>query len=102
MNRQQRRKARVFEYKTISRSEFDAMDTVCAWEGCWKTFAGDMPKGWVWLLAYWSECPKLAIDDSIPIQDWLQDTTLCPEHARALDLQLKDIPRLQGAAAGEA
>jgi len=51
-----------------------------------------MPKGWVWLLAYWSKQPKVTMDLS-PDTEWVRDTALCPAHAVELDMMLKDLGR---------
>jgi hypothetical protein len=73
----------------MTAAEFAACPKECAWGGCRECFSGDMPPGWVWLLAYWARDPAM---DS-PEAKWLRDTALCPQHARALDAQLKDLGR---------
>jgi hypothetical protein len=65
----------------------------CAWQGCRETFSDTMPKGWVWLLAYWAAEPQIVLD--VPS---MRDAALCPTHARTLDAQLKPIPRSAAAA----
>jgi hypothetical protein len=51
-----------------------------------------MPKGWTFLLTYWSKRPEPNIS-KIPPQDMPRDCVLCPEHARTLESQLKDLGR---------
>jgi hypothetical protein len=53
-------------------------------------FTGNMPSGWINLLAYWSMIPEMNFLQ-IPPEDILRDGVLCPEHARALESQLKDF-----------
>ena len=60
------------------------------WQGCRETFSDTMPKGWVWLLAYWAPEPKIVLDASLVT---LRDAALCSTHARALDAQLKPLTR---------
>jgi hypothetical protein len=91
MNRHERRKAKVSEVRTIPLTAISGF--LCAWEGCPAKFQGDMPRGWINLLAYWSKCPELNFL-KIPPQDVLRDGVLCPEHARALESHLKDLGRL--------
>jgi hypothetical protein len=64
--------------------------SICAWDGCTRTFTGDMPAGWVWLLAYWRRQPTVTIDLECK---WLRDAVLCSEHAKALDALLKPLAR---------
>ena len=56
------------------------MQTFCGWKGCDASYMGDaiMPPGWVNFLA-------VGIKHSLPAS-----LTLCPEHARALQGQLKN------------
>src|SRR5262249_56613765 len=49
----------------------------CAWDGCGATFAGDMPHDWAWLL--------------FEFPDMLHGGALCPQHAVALERQLKKL-----------
>jgi hypothetical protein len=57
----------------------------CGWEGCARSFKGDMPKGWVWLLTYWS--PQASLDDLLANLKY--DYALCPEHVALLGAHLK-------------
>jgi hypothetical protein len=66
--------------------------SICAWEGCTATFQGDMPHGWINLLAYWAPRPLTNFWE-IPVKDRMRDACLCPEHTRQLDSQLKPIGR---------
>ena len=92
MNRHARRKAKVFQVKTIPITAISGC--MCAWDGCAATFKGDdMPRGWVNLLVYWSKRPELHFL-KIPPQDVWSDGVLCPEHARVLESQLFDMGRL--------
>ena len=91
MNRHQRRKAQVSEVKDIRISEISGF--VCAWDGCAAKFSGDMPRGWINLLAYWSRQPELNFLNISP-RDMVRDAVLCPEHARALKSLLKDLGQL--------
>ena len=87
MNRHERRKAKVSELKMVKVS--DLTGHMCAWDGCEATFKGDMPKGWTWMLQYWSKHPQGQFLD-IPQKDVEWDACLCPEHTRAFAAQLKD------------
>jgi hypothetical protein len=91
MNRHTRRKAKAGEVKSIPLA--DISTCMCAWDRCAATFGGDMPRGWTNLLSYWSKRPELNFLN-IPPQDMLRDAVLCPEHARALEFQLRDLCRL--------
>jgi hypothetical protein len=56
-NRRQRRRAAVIGEilpveQALTRSEKVRPGSIRAWDGCRRTFTGDMPAGWVWLLAY--------------------------------------------------
>jgi hypothetical protein len=54
------------------------METFCGWIDCYASYAGNyMPPGWASLLA-------VGTDQPLP-----SSVTLCPEHARALQAQLK-------------
>jgi len=55
----------------------------CGWEGCARSFKGDMPKGWVWLLTYWS--PQANLD----LANLKDDYALRPEHVALLEAHLK-------------
>jgi hypothetical protein len=61
----------------------------CAWQHCLQNFRGDMPEGWIWLLTFWATRPVGIIDPLT--QPLKRDGVLCPEHARALEAQLKYI-----------
>jgi len=104
-NRRQRRRAAVIGEilpvkEALTRSEKVRPGSICAWDGCRRTFTGDMPAGWVWLLAYWRKQPTVTIDLECK---WLRDAVLCPEHAKALDVLLKPLAReLFGATSGSA
>jgi hypothetical protein len=91
MNRHQRRKAKALEIKTMPLVEISGC--MCAWDGCPATFRGDMPRGWINLLAYWSKRPELNFL-TIPPQDVSRDGVLCPQHAGVFESQLKDRGRL--------
>jgi hypothetical protein len=56
------------------------------------TFNNDMPKGWVSLLAFWSEQPVFDLRH-VRDDDWVRDAVLCPQHVKALEEQLKDMGR---------
>jgi hypothetical protein len=58
------------------------MQTFCQWKGCSESYMGDaiMPAGWANFLT-------AGIDQPLPLS-----VTLCPEHARALQAQLKEPP----------
>jgi hypothetical protein len=89
-NRHERRKATVFEKKMIPASRLNR--SICAWGGCEATCAHhNLPKGWTFLLAFWSAHPVVNIWDDVPPQDMLRDAVLCPEHTNALDRQLKPL-----------
>lgn len=62
---------------------------VCAWKDCRQTYSGDMPKGWISLVTFWSARPIPFLD--FLIQPTLRDACLCPEHAQMLEEQLKWI-----------
>jgi hypothetical protein len=85
----------VFEQKMIPRTDVDRMRKLCAWRDCTATApAGDLPRGWVWLVSYWA--PEVVVNfmKSPPGRnDWHRDGVLCPLHAQALDDLLKPIPR---------
>ncbi|HTO84284.1 MAG TPA: hypothetical protein VMQ73_18815 [Methylomirabilota bacterium] len=92
--------AKVFKQKTVTFEEAQSMACICAWRGCTATFQGDMPLGWWTMLAFWSAEP---IADLRSVANWKRDAVLCPEHARELDGQLKDIgQRLRRPSAGRA
>ena len=57
MNRHARRKAKVFGITSIPIAEITGC--ICAWDGCAANFSGDMPRGWIYLLTYWSSRPEL-------------------------------------------
>jgi hypothetical protein len=99
MNRNQRRRAKVVTSKLMPVAEIKGAR--CAWGDCMASFSGDMPKGWVFLLTYWSKRPILDFSD--PNQPTMRDAVLCPEHVQALESQLKDLASaLLGPAAGAA
>ena len=91
MNRHGRRRAKVFERKTVPLT--DISGSLCAWDRCEATYSGDMPNGWIYLMTYWSKQPEQTFL-KIPPQDVSRDGVLCPEHARALESQLKERSRL--------
>lgn len=62
---------------------------VCAWAGCRSNFAGNLPEGWVWLLTYYRAEPNTVFD--YVRERYIRDAALCPEHAAALEQQLKRI-----------
>jgi hypothetical protein len=92
----------IFEQKMLRLSDISGVE--CAWAGCVATYSDHPPKGWVMLLAYWSPKPFGFNTTLGKILRYCQrDAALCPEHARALEAQLKDIGRRLGApAAGQA
>ena len=81
-------KTQVFERKDIPKAAL--MSRICAWRGCTATCKGDLPRGWVFLIAYWSKKPFTNFMD-IPPKDIYRDAVLCPEHARELESHLKDL-----------
>jgi hypothetical protein len=88
MNKPSHRVAKAFEDKSVPLAEITGC--VCAWDGCAARFTGDMPRGWINLLAYWSKRPEMNFS-TIPPQNVVRDGVLCPEHAGALESQLKDF-----------
>jgi hypothetical protein len=86
MNKPSRRRAKAFEEKDVPLA--DIVGFVCAWDGCAARFGGNMPRGWINLLAYWSKRPEMNFL-KIPSQNVVRDGVLCPEHARAIQCQLK-------------
>jgi hypothetical protein len=84
------KKTLVFEYKMLPLSEIKGR--MCAWDGCDEVISGDLPKGWVNLLVYWSPQPKEKFL-SIPAKNVYRDAVLCPAHADNFEQQLKFIPR---------
>src|SRR5215472_9192718 len=94
MKRHLRRRAAkvVISSKKMTPAEFEALPTGCAWGGCTQSFDGDMPGGWVWLLAYWSRRPKLQ-PVIAPDTKLMRDAARCPTHARTLDQLLTPIAR---------
>jgi hypothetical protein len=80
---------RIIPDPRLSAAEVERLPSACAWEGCEAVFEGDMPKGWSWLITYWSSQPKLHFG-KIPPANVFRDTCLCPEHSFALNLRLKD------------
>jgi hypothetical protein len=107
LNRHERRRAKILEQKRqrVSLAELEKMVArrMCAWDGCVAHFTGDMPRGWVWLMAYWAKQPVLAPARDVPYADMPRDCALCPEHAAAFDRLLKDLGRgLDAPAAGSA
>jgi hypothetical protein len=82
----------VFKKKMIPISELGK--SICAWDGCEATCAHDknkyLPKGWTFMLVFWSAHPVLNFLD-VPRNDMLRDAVLCPEHTNALDRQLKPL-----------
>jgi hypothetical protein len=100
MNRHERRRAKFARIEMIPADEI--VGSMCAWAGCSRTFSGEMPPEWVWFDAYWAKRPADCFLD-IPRQHTMRDAALCPEHARALDTQLKEFGReLIGPVAGAA
>jgi hypothetical protein len=96
MARHERRKAMVLRKTTMRASEFAALPSVCAWDGCEATCTHKeneyLPKGWTMLLAFWSAQPVANVLD-VPARDWLRDAILCPQHTAALDGLLKPLGR---------
>jgi hypothetical protein len=88
MNGPLRRRAKVFEDKNVPVA--DIIGCRCAWERCAARFSGNMPRGWIYLLTYWSKHPESNFLQ-IPPEHIVRDAVLCPEHARALESQLKDF-----------
>ena len=68
----------------------DITGCACAWDGCAAKFTGDMPKEWIYVLAYWSKFPEMNFS-TIPWQNVVRDVVLRPKQARALESQLKDF-----------
>lgn len=62
---------------------------LCAWQGCDRSFRGDMPMGWRVLITYHGFCPVL--DFLAPAVAIERDAMLCPDHAGALEGLLKKI-----------
>jgi hypothetical protein len=84
-------RAAVFERRDVKLS--DIRGGTCAWAGCQAHFDGhDLPPGWTVFLLYRARRPILNFLE-IPPQNWLRDTTLCPEHTVLLDRQLKELGR---------
>jgi hypothetical protein len=104
MNRHERRKAaKVAEIKWGRLAD---ITHVCGWKGCEATCDpdqnGDLPSGWSAMLLTRSFRHVANLLD-IPPGDCLRDSTLCPEHTRLFDSQLKDLHReLTGPVAGSA
>ena len=90
MNRHERRKAEVFERRTMSADELSQMGSACAWDGCAEIFKGAMPKGWNWMVAYWAPRPHGELA-KVGNGNWMRDACLCPKHSADLDAQLKSI-----------
>jgi len=88
MNRPSPPKAKAFEEKDVPLA--DIVGFVCAWDGYATRFTGNMPRGWTNLLTYWSKRPEMNFS-TIPPRNVVRDGVLCPEHARALESQLKDF-----------
>jgi hypothetical protein len=93
MNRHKRRKAaKVMEIRLVSAAELATYGSVCIWDGCDANFHGVMPLGWQWIIRY--HAPKPELHTWTP-EDWAekqyQDACLCPEHARSIDTQFKDL-----------
>lgn len=86
-----KRRLEMIGTATITLEEYEKLPTGCAWGGCHERFTGDMPIGWVWLLAYWTARPNLHVRN-IDRQNWARDAALCPRHMRELDGLLKAIP----------
>lgn len=84
------RTLKVLGTVNMTLEEYKKIPSVCAWGGCEKTFTGDMPLGWVWLLAYWRKTPAVNFLE-IGWNDQ-RDCALCPEHMRELDALLKVVP----------
>jgi hypothetical protein len=63
---------------------------ICCWNGCDKTYDGEMPKGWQAIMMCGDPEPVLHI---LEIKDWKRDGVLCPEHAEAIQSLL--IPLLE-------
>ena len=70
---------KIAEVRQVSVAEVAAMGSMCAWQGCARTFEGDMPGGWTWLVTYWSPDAEAG------------KRLLCPTHAAELEHLLKDV-----------
>ncbi|UGA45648.1 hypothetical protein HU230_0006305 [Bradyrhizobium quebecense] len=88
------------ERRMMPISEFEKLDSVCAWRGCRETCrVGQegqdyLPKGWTFLLMFWArEVPLTNLWDAVPQSDMLRDAVLCPQHTRELDRLLIPLPR---------
>ena len=93
---------KVGELKMMSVADVAAMPRHCACRGCKASYRGNMPKGWVYLITYWSPSPKPYVLD-VPQRDMPRDTQLCPEHHQQLESQLVDLNReLDGPPMGSA
>ncbi len=73
----------------------DMPGSICAWAGCDATFKGPMPEDWRWLLVYWRSRPAITtkLVKIANSRHCDRDAVLCPEHARELESQLKDLVR---------
>jgi hypothetical protein len=87
------RRARTFQTVKMTAAELRKLPSRCAWDGCDQTFADHMPRGWRWMVAYWSPEPIPFFAD-VPVEDTQCDCVLCPRHAQALDEQLFPLCRL--------
>lgn len=83
------------ESDEMTKQEIRSMGGMCAWEDCDETYDGNMPNGWRRLLVFWSQGIILDVRE-IPQDTWDRDGVLCPEHARELESQLKDLARWFG------
>jgi hypothetical protein len=81
------------EQRTMTWAEFNEIPCGCGWDGCRETYKGDMPRGWVRLLTYWSPRPHLHFE-AIPAEDMPRDRSLCPCHAQELESNLIPLCRL--------
>lgn len=95
-NRHERRKAEATEVTetTMTTAEFQALDSICIWEGCMEVTHVPLkklylPEGWTALILFWApEVPKNIMRD-VPPENMFRDAVLCPQHTAMLQLQLK-------------
>lgn len=76
--------------------DFANLGSICAWYGCTKTFDGDMPPNWSWLITYWG-APETNVRSTlgeISMSPFCtRDAALCPKHAGELENNLKPLAR---------
>ena len=92
---------KVSELKMIPVSQLRLMG--CAWKGCEAAFDAreGHPPGWSALLLTRSFRHVSNLLE-IPPGECLRDTSLCPEHTRLFESQLKDLGRPLATTAGSA